>query len=610
MARQQLFNDFFRTRFRPMPSRLDQVPVAKEDDMLSTKIIEGTAINTATQLNDFRTLAQDRMSQYNAYDEMATDSVIAAALEIYADDATCFDEKGRVIWVEAEDQVIADAANRILNILEIPERAWKHIYMLCKYGDYYLRFNRDGIDVPEERSENSNAFYQGETGRNVKVVNDKVTWNDVTYQPHYDEYIEDIYDPATIFDLQKRGKTTGFIEVKTDLSQQQNRFLTLTHTFNSDEIIVYPADQIIHFALSETMSRTPETVTLTLDGSDTTYDVKRGKSILYDVYPIEKQLQLLEDALALNRLTRSALIRLLEIETGDMPKKEVNAYLRRIKNLMEQHIAMNKDTGAYKSYQAPGPVENILYIPVQNGKGHIEINNLGGDVNIRDIADVEYFNDKRAGALKIPKAYLGDDMEGEGLSNGGSLTKLSARYARTIVRIQQAYIRGITTMLNLFFIDKKLDYVNKFEVKMTSPNTQDDLDRTEVISNNVGLVTDIMSLVESLDGDTQKEVLTNLITNIMKMPDISDIIEVDRTPVEDIDIEGTGSTEIPTSPFDSAAGPVGGGLDMSNDFDVGMGIEPSTSSEPAPNESTPTTNSNAPEAGFTPAEYGQFQDTL
>ena len=166
----RLFSDFMRIRFRPAPAPIDEVPIAKEQDQLANKLIEGTELNTATQLNDFRTLAQDRMSQYNAYDEMATDSVIAAALEIYADDATCFDEKGRVIWVESEDQVIADAANRLLNILEIPERAWKHVYMLCKYGDYYLlqdNLREDGLtDVSIIKSVDGNLeFYTENNGK-------------------------------------------------------------------------------------------------------------------------------------------------------------------------------------------------------------------------------------------------------------------------------------------------------------------------------------------------------------------------------------------------------------------------------------------------------------
>lgn len=347
--------------------------------------------------------------------------------------------------------------------------------------------------------------------------------------------------------------------------------------------------------ISENLTRTPETVTLNLkDDKSVTYEVARGKSILYDVYPVQRELQLLEDSLLLNRLTRSSLIRLLEIEIGDMPKKEVNNFLRRMKNLIEQHISLDKNTGDYKSYQSPGPIDNCIYIPVRNGKGSVSINNLGGDVNVRDIADIDYFNNKRSGALKIPRAYLGDDNQGSQLDNGGTLTQLSARYARTIKRIQTAYIRAITTLLNLYFIDMKLDYVNKFTVRMTSPSTQEDISRNELINGNVDLISSIMSLLESLEGGTQKKVLEYLITDILKMPELGALIKEDNTPDEDVSVDGEMSSP------DFGGGDLGGFDDFGDGDDVGLS-DMSDEFKGGANDS---------DEEFTADEYASFEDEL
>ena len=40
--------------------------------------------------------------------------------------------------------------------------------------------------------------------------------------------------------------------------------------------------------------------------------------------------------------------------------------------------------------------------------GAISIQQLGGDVNVRDIADIDYFKNKLYAAMKIPKQFLGD----------------------------------------------------------------------------------------------------------------------------------------------------------------------------------------------------------
>lgn len=581
-----LLEDFVRMRVDNAPSERSDLPIVDKQDEIVSQIDNGDS-SIVNQMQDFRTLAEDRETQYNAYDEMALDSVIAAALEIYADDATAYDEKGRIIWVESDDEEIAKAGNRLLDVLEIPERAWKHIYLACKYGDLYLKLFRKGDFEDEDVI--TNRF---RASNQVKVVNDVKEEENLTYP--YEEYVEDVSDPATMFDLRKRGKTAGFIQVTRSEDTSITFMTQAARTYSLQDVKVYRPDRLVHVTIGETLTRFPEEVTIRVDDEHySTYQVSRGKSILYDVYPIQRELQLLEDSLLLNRLTRSSLIRLMEIEVGDMPKKEVNTYLRRIKNLVEQHISLDKTTGQYRSFQAPGPIDNVIYIPVKNGKGSVSVNNLGGDVNVRDIADIDYFNNKRAGALKIPKAFLGEDMDGSGLSNGGSLTKLSARYARTIKRIQTSYIRAITTLLNLFFIDKKLDYVNKFTVRMTSPSTQEDLERNELIQGNIELISSIMSLMESLEGETQKKILKKLIEDILKMPEISAIVQEDKTPSDEVSVDG----EMGDGPdLDLGGGPEDFGgpednmdtVDMSTDFDSGVDDADS----------------------FTDAEYSAFEDDL
>lgn len=580
--------EFF-TRFRvgKMPDPRAELPITSVKDEIVTGILNGDS-SLYGQFNQFRQLSDDRQIMYEAYDDMKTDSVIAAALEIYADDATQTDENGRVVWVESEDENITKAANRLLDIFEIPERAWKHVYMACLYGDYYLKLYRHNYDDSKEKDEVLNP-------NQVHIVNDVVDYKGHKDIPEYEEYVEDVRDPATIFDLRKRGKTAGFVEIVR--TAPETLVPSVTPNYNSvilqfKDIQVYRPDRLVHIMVGENTSRIPETVSIDLgDGTTVKYESARGKSILQDVYPIQKELQLLEDSLLLNRLTRSALIRILEVELGDMPKKEVNNYTRRLKQIIEQHISLDKDNGKYKSFNAPGPIDNVIYIPVRNGKGHIDINNLGGDVNIRDIADIDYFNNKRAGALKIPRGYLGDDMSGTGLDNGGSLTRLSIRYARTIKRIQQSYIRAITTLLNLFFVDKNLDYVNKFQVRMTSPSTQEDLERNELINGNIDLVSNIMDLTESLEGDTQKKILTHLISNVMKMPEIATMIEEDTTPEEEISIEGGGGSGGPDIDID-VGGPGLGETDISTDFEE-------VGSEGGPES-----------GGFSSEDFSEFEDTI
>lgn len=522
---QRLFEDKLKVKFIKNDKKYSGIPITDDkDDLVQKQInsVENGSLLDADAISRFRTLSTDRNEKYEIYENMLSDATIAAAVEMYADDSTQYDPKtGKVIWVESSDPEIANAANRLLDVLQINEKAWRHIYSLCAYGDLYLRIYR----------EKDNADYEDLLHIQPGVIRAKVQ---DTSRP-MEEYVEYVDDPATIYDLQIKDKTSGFVRIRT--SNKTNTGANYLYNgininqINIENVDFYDRRSFVHISLSESINRNPEllAITDTENGSTTVYKVKTGKSILADAYDSTQTLKLLEDSMLLSRLTKSALIRLLQIEVGDMPKPEVEALLRRVKNMIEQKIALNTNTGEARSYNSPGPMENIIYFPTKDGKGAITLNNLGGDVNIKDIADIEYFNNKKLSALKTPKQFLNYDSP-EGLGNGTSLTKVSSRYAHTVMRIQNAYKSGITTLLNLFFLDKDLDYINKFTVKMVSPSTIEDIERDEQTSNRISQVSDIMNLIsESVTEEGKFKVLVSLLSNYLNLSEISSIIQQHST---------------------------------------------------------------------------------
>ena len=68
---------------------------------------------------------------------------------------------------------------------------------------------------------------------------------------------------------------------------------------------------------------------------------KGGESVLYDSFRIWRELSLLENAVLLNRLTRSSIVRTVSVEVGDMEKNSVKNLLARIKGLIEQKSAVS-----------------------------------------------------------------------------------------------------------------------------------------------------------------------------------------------------------------------------------------------------------------------------
>lgn len=509
---------------------------------------------------------------------MKADSVVAAALEMYADDATQYDSEGRIMWVESDDPDVAAFGNRLIDVLGIEANAWSHIYSLCLYGDLYLETFNDVSEndrkpdiLLEPLQSTGNTYIQRKIKGSV-----------------LEEYVEPVANPANIYDLQRKGKTVGFVEIPR-LEDDSNQLQGMTYNQTSaemqfgNEVNILSPNKYVHICLSPDTDRYPEMLSLTsnkMDGEELKLKlrVKRGKSILQDVYKIYQELKLMEDSLLLNRITRSSIIRLLQVEVGDMPKSQVTQLIKRLKDKIEQKNIMDKSEGKFKSQAAPGPIENIIYTPKHDGKGEITMSNIGGDIDVKSIADIDYFANKFFGGIKIPKAYLGMDMDGTGLSNGGSLTKLDARYARTIKRVQNAYIAGITTLINLFAIDRGLEetHVNNFTVKMVSPATQEDQDRDDTFGSKIGTVSSFLDLISQDDmstPETRKEVLLYFITNFMNRPEISEILDKDETAKKATE-EGDASGDDLSEPSFDAGGDFGGDDFGSEDFgEEGFGEE-------------------------------------
>lgn len=511
-----------RVRMATVPGRENEVGISSgKDDITSKQIESDNSIIDASEVERFMTLSKFRDERYVAYETMTTSPIVAAVLEMYADDATQYNRDGNIIWAESEEPVIAEAANRLLRVLDIQGNAWRHIYSLCTYGDLYLRLYKTG-DKPDILD------YEESSSNEMKIIAE-----DQTRQ--LEERVEYVNDPSTIFDLQEKDRTTGFIKVRSNPNPSSSfishnfigsGFSPAISTIQSRNCEMLYNKAYIHIMLSESINRHPEYISIEDDnGNNTVYKIKIGKSALEDAYSSTKRLDLLEDSLALSRMSKSAVIRLLQIEVGDAPKPEGENILRRVKNLVEQKMSVNTDNGKTRSYNSPGPIENTIYVPTRGGKGAITTSTIGGDVDVKSIADIEYFQNLQLAALKVPKQFLNFDSA-EGFSNGTSLTKTSSRYAHTIMRIQTAYIKGITNLLNIFFMDRGLDYVNKFKIKMVSPATVEDAERDEQLNDKINQTRDIIELADSvgIDEKAKNEIFVKLLKDFVGSHEIADIV--------------------------------------------------------------------------------------
>lgn len=514
------------------------------DKTLYSNII-GAAASSQFDINSFNSLSQtatNRNELYNMIDSMCEDGTISAVVETYAEDATERNENGDIVWVESSKPEVAKYVEFLLDSLNVNKNIFKWTYSLCRYGDVYLRLYRES-DYDDELFNNKK---NKELNENLKII-------DYKKSDRYATYMEMVANPAEMFELTRLGKTVGYVKApiqggtikKDDLTQYMN----FVYNFKQQDLELYPATEFVHAALEDDIGREEETVNIYLNNKDyesqsnaKTYKVRRGNSLLSNIFKIWRELNLLQTSVLLNRLTKSSIVRMINIEVGDMPKEDVTKVLMDVKRLIEQKSAINKNTGM-SEYTNPGPIENNVYIPTHEGKGAVTTSQIGGDVDVKSLADLDYYQNLLYGALRVPKQFFAQTDDSTGFNGGSSLSIISSRYAKMIKRIQTTMIQAITDAINLLLIDKQLDsYVNEFKIHMLIPVTQEEIDRRDNLSNKVQLTSDIMNMLSDIEDTGSKlKIIKVLLKNIV---DDNEVIEIIQQEIDKLEQENSEEVDI------------------------------------------------------------------
>ena len=81
--------------------------------------------------------------------------------------------------------------------------------------------------------------------------------------------------------------------------------------------------------------------------------------------------------------------------------------LNSLKNKIKMDETVNVKEKIYNSTLSQVPLGDSIFIPTRNGVGAIKVDTIGGDFNLRDAIDLDYFKDKLFAALKVPRSFLG-----------------------------------------------------------------------------------------------------------------------------------------------------------------------------------------------------------
>lgn len=624
-------------KIKPTPVKAPEIGVDTTGNL--EKNILSAAINGVldiSKLEGFSAVSQTRENMYKILDSMGNDSMIASILETYAEDTVETNDEGKVMWCESSDSNVAKYVTYLLDSMNVDKHLYGWAYGLIKYGDLYLRLYKES-DYGDDLLFGSNEKQKklNETLENLGPDDEQIALSEVIKRENerkdslkedvniithdkddrYVHYIESVSNPGDMFELTRFGKTMGYVEAPVKIQNVKqntlaNLYMPMQYRMRKGDVNIYEATDFVHAALEDTSARQPEEVDIFLDnniedenGKHVKYTVRRGQSMLYSAFKVWRELSLLESSVLLNRVTKSSIVRMISIEVGDMPKENVGAHLMSIKNLIEQKSAVNTGDNM-QEYTNPGPIENNIYIPTHGGIGAISTQQIGGDVDPKKLTDLLYFQDKFFGSFRTPKQFFGVTDDAAGFNGGTSLSIISSRYGKAIKRIQNTLIQALTDVVNLMLLDKGLTaYINKFNLRMSAPITQEEIDKRDNVINKIGVVSDIMNTLSDVSSPSTKlKILKSLLSSSISDFEVIALLEeeIEKLQKEEED-KPESSREERTSEEPMTSEPVEKGKSFEDKVFGGTGEEES-SEESAPEEIVSTEQE--------PEQSGQETDYL
>ncbi len=367
-------------------------------------------VGSSLQYNPTLNYQSMRLQLYSDYEAMDHDPIVAAALDIMADETTTRNEYGDVLNINSSDENIRKVLqNLFYDVLNIEFNLATWVRNMCKYGDFYLK-----MEVSEKF-----GVYNVIPLSVYEVVREEGT------DPENPSYVKFTLDP--------NGLASG-----------------ATNTIRRDQFVLENYE-IAHFRLL----------------TDSNY-LPYGRSYLEPSRKVFKQLMLMEDAMLIHRIMRAPEKRIFYVNVGNTDADKVEQFMADTAYKMKKTPYIDQSTGDYNLKFNIQNMTEDFFIPIRGNDASTRIDTTKG-LDYDGTTDIEYLKAKMMAALKIPKPFLGYE---EGVEGKSTLAGMDIRFARTVERVQRIIESELTkiALVHLYsqgFDDEKL---TDFKLELTTPS--------------------------------------------------------------------------------------------------------------------------------------------
>jgi hypothetical protein len=421
-------------------------------------------------------LSNDRHVKYADYDAMDEGSPeVGAVLSLYAQEATPEDLKQRkVVWITAKDREIERKLTRVIDELDLEERAWGTVRNLSKYGDCFQL----------------SLFSEGE-------------------------------------------KMSGHAEGKLYLRSLQYIYPGRVKRIEADTLLGYVSEDLATILPPEDDEHNMYAPWDFTHGRLMAYDQESiyGRSMCEEVRKIWKMLQILETMVALAHVQRAIDRNIYYIDVGNASEEEALGLVKKYKQWLRRKEFFDPTTQQFKNDFNPVTIQEDIFWPTR-ANSNSRVDTMQGKIPPQGLVDdLNYFRNKLCAGLGVPREYLDGIQQGSVFDSKAALVMQDIHFARKMERLQ----RGFRKMLHrICQVHLALDGIvtNEFRVNMAPLSlisdrlNEDLLQRRSEVAGAMTAVADVMGwpkdtwneyITKMLYKDLPAEVLEKLVQGIRKM---------------------------------------------------------------------------------------------
>ena len=270
--------------------------------------------------------SSSRISRYQEYDTMDRDVDVARALDLIAEEMTNKNGKtGLPLNVELQLEDGHHIKNNLVATIRVALKHWCHIHKLTNKL----------FDVSRHTIKYGDVFF-----RKTEAAK---PW----------QYINAKHVLAAVVDSEDVTKIVAY-RVRTDIKKPRQNAGGAVPVQQMYETEIIPASEIVRFTMNDDMSE----------------QAPFGESVLATVYRVQKQKELLEDAIIIYRVQRAPERRVFYIDVGKMPPQRTKQYLETIKNEIRQKKVPSVNGGSStidSTYNPQSMSEDFYFAQRPNG---------------------------------------------------------------------------------------------------------------------------------------------------------------------------------------------------------------------------------------------------